>query len=217
MPSPFPGIDPYLEACGFEGDFQIPFLVYCKEMIYESISEDYGAFIEHREMPMDPTYFEPVPDRFLEIEFRSSDAIVTTIELLDPANRNSERREWFLAWRKRQRAQKVNLVEIDLFRSGEIASRSESAAYGDYFAAITRANSEHAGAVFAWSIRDPLPKIPIPLHGNEEELLLDLNALYQRIYERSYVGLRMKYTADPPSFLRPEDQEWARGIVAKPA
>lgn len=215
MPSPFPGVDPYLEACGFEGDFQIPFLVYCKELLYESLPEDYGAFIQYREMPMDPTFFEPEPDRFLEIEF--GDAIVTTIELLDPANRNSERREWFLAWRKRQRDRKVNLVEIDLFRSGEIASHLKSTADAKYFAAITRANSDHPGGVFAWSIRDTLPTIPIPLHGNDVDLLLDLNRLYQRIYEGSYVGLRMKYTADPPSFLRPEDQEWAKSIVAKPA
>src|SRR3954468_21822800 len=43
MPSPFPGIDPYLEAQGFWGDFHPSFATYCRDSLNERLPEGYVA------------------------------------------------------------------------------------------------------------------------------------------------------------------------------
>ena len=48
MPSPFPGMDPYLESQGYWQDFHTSFLTYLPPSPYRGLARHYGAFIEER-------------------------------------------------------------------------------------------------------------------------------------------------------------------------
>lgn len=46
MPSPFPGVDPYIEAQGLWPDFHTEFLSNCRNSLNEVLPENYAALIE---------------------------------------------------------------------------------------------------------------------------------------------------------------------------
>src|SRR4051794_1716822 len=48
MPSPFPGMDPYLESQGFWQDFHTSLITYCREALNAALPEHYAALIEER-------------------------------------------------------------------------------------------------------------------------------------------------------------------------
>lgn len=48
MPSPFPGMDPYLESSGVWPDFHSAFMVYCRDFLNDNLPDHYSAFIEER-------------------------------------------------------------------------------------------------------------------------------------------------------------------------
>jgi hypothetical protein len=48
MPSPFPGVDPYVESHGYWPDFHKSFMVYCSDAINEHLPDDYYARIDER-------------------------------------------------------------------------------------------------------------------------------------------------------------------------
>ena len=149
MPSPFPGMDPYLEKRSLWPDFHASFLAYVRELLQPQIRPKYNARIEERihliQPPQDyypdvsivrrplrerPTAAvdEPYLIQALESEFREpyveivylpTGEVVTTIELLSPINKTGADRE-----RYRQKQQQIlntetSLVEIDLLRAGQ--------------------------------------------------------------------------------------------------
>ena len=48
MPSPLPGMDPFLESQGFWQDFHTSLLTYCRELVNDSLPVHYAALIEER-------------------------------------------------------------------------------------------------------------------------------------------------------------------------
>ena len=48
MPSPFPGMDPFLESQGFWQDFHTSLLTYCRESLNTSLPGHYAALMEER-------------------------------------------------------------------------------------------------------------------------------------------------------------------------
>ena len=59
----------------------------------------------------------------------------------------------------------VNLVELDLLVGGRRLPMKKPMPSGDYYALVARAQRRPDCDVYAWSIRQPLPTIPIPLKG----------------------------------------------------
>lgn len=48
MPSPFPGMDPFLESQGFWQDFHTSLIAYCRESLNSALPAHYAALIEER-------------------------------------------------------------------------------------------------------------------------------------------------------------------------
>lgn len=63
------------------------------------------------------------------------------------------------------------------------------------------------------TIRDPLPRVGVPLRPGEPEVLLDLPALLARAYENSAYEELLDYSRDPdPPFGEP-DATWVREVA----
>src|SRR5688500_10610589 len=103
-------------------------------------------------------------ETFLVIRERETMEIVTVIETLSPANKraSSDGREQYLAKREEILRSRTNLVEIDLLRGGKRLP-AQGMPTGDYYALVSRGHKRPRTDVYAWSIRQPLPEIPIPL------------------------------------------------------
>jgi hypothetical protein len=165
---------------------------------------------------------ESVVERFLEIvDAGSGDKVITVIEFLSPSNkRPGEGQEAYLAKRKEYRAAQVNIVEIDLTRSGSRhgllpVRRIPRARRGfTYLASIRRAARPNELEAYPIPLQARLPAIPIPLRSTDPEIRLDLQAVIDLAYEEGHYDM-LDYTRplEPP--LTPGEQEFVQRVLVE--
>jgi hypothetical protein len=149
---------------------------------------------------------EPATETFIEIiDAESGGRVVTVIEFLSQANKHpGDGQEKYLQKQQEMRAGKVNLVEIDLLRSGQRvfmapAHRIPRARQTPYQACVWRACKPETWEHFAFPLDRPLPAIRIPLREQDDDVLLHLQPLIDECYENGrYQTLDYRQPLDPP-------------------
>lgn len=147
---------------------------------------------------------------------------VTGIELLSPWNKQPDvlARDRYLEKRASALHGGLHWVEIDLLRGGVRppvrVNTGKATDYCSYVAQATPTGWNHL--IYAWSLRDSLPVLPIPLLGNDQARV-DLDACFAIAYERIAAEDEVDYTSDPPPpRLSKSDSAWmdqllrARGL-----
>ena len=153
-----------------------------------------------------PSY-EEVSLAFIQIRAMPGREVITGIELLSPANKGSDRGEYI-----RKRAQLiragVNLVEVDLLLGGRPPDVMRPLPDGDFHALVTRSAEPERCDAYGWSIRDRLPRLPVPLRPGEPEAVLDLAAAYRMTYDGGPYSLLLPYDHPLRGSLSPADAAW---------
>lgn len=109
-------------------------------------------------------------------------------------------------------ASQTHLVEIDLRRGGERPSLPPLPAC-DYYVFISRYEDRPRIGFWPIALRDPLPRIPVPLSEPDPPVDLDLQQLLQKTFESADYGKTIYFEApDPP--LAGDDVAWARQFVS---
>jgi hypothetical protein len=165
--------------------------------------------------------FEEIREGYLEIRDTRSHQVVTAIEILSPTNKAAgEGRMEYERKRNRVLKSQTNLVEIDLLRGG-VPMAMEPVPQSDYRIVVSAAWERPTGRLFRFSLRDPIPEVPVPLREGEQEARLSLAALLTEIYDRARYDLSVDYHQPPPEpSLSREDDIWvdellrARGLQA---
>src|SRR5271169_6101629 len=85
--------------------------------------------------------------------------------------------------------QPVHLVEIDLLLRGLRVPMGAPLPPGDDFALVSRSQRRHNSDVYAWSVRRPLPAIPISLAQPDPDISVDLALVVGRAYDQGRYGL----------------------------
>lgn len=156
---------------------------------------------------------EEVIERYLTIQETATAEVVTFIELLSPTNKVAPAgREQYERKRQEILTSRTNLVEIDLLRIGEPLPM-QAAASSDYRVIVSRADYRPNTDAYLFSVRDPLPDVPIPLRPNDPEPLLPLNDALHTLYDEAGFDLAIDYTAPPEPPLSPVDAEWAKMLL----
>jgi hypothetical protein len=151
---------------------------------------------------------------YLEIRDRRNRQLITVIELLSPANKQSgPDRDQYLAKRWRFIASTVNFVEINLLRGGEKMPFVDLPA-DSLYAMVKRSERWPHGGVWPISLRDPLPVIPVPLRAPDPDAKIALQEIVNRVYEAAgYRDYIYDGTPNPP--LSPEDEAWAETYLSR--
>lgn len=217
MPSPFPGMDPYLESPAFWPDFHRTFLVYLCDAILALLPDGYDVRIHERTATEEP---EPVAighmvrgphrERFAKIVQGPDRALVTVLELLSPSNKVGAGAAAYRANRQGLLLEGINLVEIDLLLRGRRLPPSRPLPPGDYYALILRSGRRPDCEVYAWTIRQPLPTLPIPLRAPGPDIPIELGAAFATAYERARYAKSLAYGEPAPAPVRDEDRDWVR-------
>ena len=255
MPSPFPGMDPYLEDPAFWPDFHDAFIVYWRDALNERLPENYEARVNERtriiDLSADPVggllprpdvaihrgtetqtvykepagvatlepvtipqvFFEESRETYLEIRRRPERTVVTVLELLSPSNKSGTDRVLYLDKRNALMHQDVHVVELDLLLGGRRIPMQRPLPPGDYYMFVSHCERRRDCDVYAWSVRQPLPTLPIPLRSPDPAVLIDLGAVFTTAYDRGRYARSLAYAGPPPADLREVDQEWAAGLV----
>jgi hypothetical protein len=207
MPSPFPGMNPFLEQNDVWEDFHHDFISRAREMLSGQVGPNYYVKVEVR------LYLR---HSSLEIRDRRNRRAVTVIELLSPTNKTpGPDRDDYLRKRNVLLIERIHFVEIDLRRGGERPG-PPTLPPCDYYALVSRYEDRPKLGVWPLSLRDRLPVIPIPLTAPDPDVLLDLQAVLDRAYDAADYG---KYiygeTPEPP--LTEEHLAWAQKYLPPPS
>ncbi len=121
MPSPFPGMDPYLEDPAFWPDFHDRFIVYWRDAINEALPENYEARVNERTKVIDLDTGDdawPRPDVTIHrggeaTQARGNTAVLTTLEPVTiPLTYFEEVRETYIEIRRRPDRTVVAVLEL---------------------------------------------------------------------------------------------------------
>jgi hypothetical protein len=152
---------------------------------------------------------EEVKERWIEIRRRPDWAPVTIIELLSPTNKSGQGHTDYLYKRVSLITRTIHLLELDLLIAGRRLPMGRPLR-GIYHALVSRAEERPIAEVFSWSIRDPLPTIPVPLMAPDPDISLDLAAVFGAVYRRGQYERSIDYQAPLELPLAPKDRGWAQ-------
>ncbi len=262
MPSPFPGMDPFLEGPEWEdfhtrfntaiADYLTPrveprYLVRIERRIYvehttddrppvrrvdvavlvaEETAQAYVPSVSSGVVTAAPVacilpMAEEMRETYLVIRLQDTQEIVTVLETLSPSNKRpgGDGRREYLRKREEIVESRVHLVELDLLRGGRRMPTTTQLPPADYYAIVSRSHWRPRADAYAWTVRDPLPTILVPVKKADPEVMLDLQAVFTTVYDRARYDLSLDYAAslDPP--LSEADRQWLqqrRANVASP-
>ena len=149
------------------------------------------------------------------LDVSSGERVVTAIEVLSPTNKLTiaGREEY----RRKQRDYlnaNVNLVEIDLLRSGQhvLAAALEFIPEERRRTYMMSVRSRTRTSLFGASLREPLPIIPIPLRPRDRDVALNIQQTIDLVYDRGRYA-KLRYQTDPVPAFSPEEAAWVDDLL----
>lgn len=201
MPSPFPGMDPYIEDPESWPDFHNDLASEIRAELNKTIQPNYFARCK---------VSLEVPLRLHHVEIRraSTKGLVTVIEILSPVNKRPSHGAYHDYQRNRRDLLRstVHLLEIDLLRAGERPPLEEPVPVAPYYVMLSREGYRPIVDVWPIQLAEPLPVIPVPLQEPDLDVPLDLGAIVSSVYERGAYASQVDYRQPPPSPVLPEEE-----------
>jgi hypothetical protein len=159
-------------------------------------------------------------ERSVHIVATTGGRVVTAIEFLSPANKvGAVGRDEFRRKQDDFLAAGVNLVEVDLIRSGRHAmaydpDRLPAAPSEAYAVCVVRGWKPRLAEVYPLPLRKRLPTIRVPLRKTDGDVPLSLQALIGAAYENGGYD-SLDDTRPPIPDLDPDDAAWADALLKK--
>jgi hypothetical protein len=162
-----------------------PFLTRIRERRYaaESTLSPPGVGVERRE-------------EYIEICGKNDGPLVTLVDMVSPANKTTGAgRLAYLHTRRQAQAWKANWAEIDLVLPGQPTTDypREELPDWDYAVTITRITQPGNYEIYPTTLDKELPRIRLPLTATDQDLVLDLQRLVERVYEQGEFAARIGY------------------------
>ncbi|MCX6031331.1 MAG: DUF4058 family protein [Chloroflexi bacterium] len=268
MPSPFPGMDPYLETPRRWTDVHQRLITYAADALQPCVRPRYHArmgervYILYPPRAIAPDVFligRPQPDvggrrarepavtyavsgvaadmlaeadvpvllRLPPVEVREpfvevihgDGEVVTVIEVLSPANK--EPGEGHRQYRRKQEQllnSPVHLVEIDLLSTGlpTIAIPPAERLFlppHRYLVSVRRGPDPDNFEVYPIPLQRRLPRIRVPLRAPDPDVVLDLQAVFERCYDNGGYADLVDYRQPPPVELSAEETAWIDDLL----
>jgi len=186
MPSPFPGMDPYLE-----GD------------LWQEFHDTLAHKIRNQLLPQ------------LQPKYVAQRRLVTVIEILSPVNKWGDGARESVPRRRDLLATNTHLLEIDLLRRGGRLPFAEPLPPAPYYAFLSRFDRRPVTEVWAIALRQSLPSLPVPLLPPDEDVVLDLQTAVNACFDLVGYERLLDYDQPPPlPPFAADDVAWINGRVA---
>ena len=173
--------------------------------------------IEPVTVPLVPPEVEEIAvHRWIEIRRRPDRVLVALIELLSPSNKAEPGFSEYARKRQELIGQPIHLVELDFLIDGLRPPMAGPLPPGDFYAFVSRADRRLDCDVYAWSIRQPIPPIPLPLDPPDPDLPLGSGrGLCDDLRERLLPSQDPATTSPLGLPLSPDDLAWAEATARR--
>jgi len=154
-----------------------------------------------------------VREPFVEVVHNDGE-VVTVIEVLSPANKESG--EGHRQYERKQEQllnSPVHLIEIDLLSAGlpTIAippTERRSLPQHRYLVSVRRGPEPDSLEAYPIPLQRRLPRIRVPLRAPDPDVVLDVQAVFNRCYDNGAYAELINYRQPPPVLLSPEETAW---------
>jgi Protein of unknown function (DUF4058) len=213
MPSPFIGMDPYLEEPQHWATFQNHFVSSLYQVLLPGLVDRYRARVGVRNYTVEFPLFtsvirEPHEEQYIEIRERTDGRIVTLINIVSPTNKTTQvGREAYLATRKLIESQRASAVEIDLITHGlpMLDLSRDSLPEHDYTVIVNRSMAPSKYEIYAVTVQKRLPKFKLPLALDDRDAMLDLQDVFRRAYDTANFAKTVDYRKELPGEVKLSD------------
>ena len=223
MPSPLPGMDPYLEDPGRFPVFRKHLIASLYQLLLPGLVDRYRARVHSRQYESELVLFTSVQkfqhdEEFIEIRSRIDGRLVTLVDIVSIANRTTATgRDAYLATRAVAHSEKASILELDLVTQGRpplAFNRADLPAH-HYLAIVSRANNATTHECFPANLRRRLPKIRLPLAADDRDTVIDLQVVFARAFEQSQLEKCIDYREPlpPDVVLSADDREWVEALA----
>lgn len=211
MTPPFPGMDPFLEGEYFNS-FHGHLLNEIKRVLTRPLMPDYtiafatDCFLENEE-----------EKTIQKIQIRSikNEKLITEIHILTLEIKSNPSRNIYLNKIKNLQTNNIHILEIDLLRQGQRTLDNPVVNEAHYNVKLLRAKYKEP-QVWAFTMKDPLPVVPVPLVFPHSDAVLDLRKAIEKVYEMGRYQYLLKYEETPPvPEFSEDDGKWLQKRLNK--
>jgi hypothetical protein len=216
MPSPFPGMDPYLEDEQLWPVFQHQLVASLYQVLLPGLVDRYRARIHQRTFVTEEPLFTSIirqerTEEFIEVRQRTDGRLVTLVDVASPINKTlSQGRAAYHETRRVARAQNANVVEIDLSLQGKplLDYSRDGLPEWDYAVTVTRCTQPERYEIYTATLPKRLPRFKVPLAPDDRDTVLDLQATFARAFDQGNFAARIDYTRDPGGRMTDSHRRW---------
>lgn len=221
MPSPFPGMDPYLEDARLWPAFHAQLVACLYQLLLPTVADRYRVRVAPRHYSTEMALFTSVvreehSEDTIEIRQRGDSRLVTLVDVVSPANKSIPGgRSAYLNTRSNAKEMGANLVEIDLVLQGEptLDYSRDGLPEWDYAVTVTRSTQPERYEIYTATIQKRLPKFRLPLATDDRDAVVDLQAAFARCYDQNNYENQVDYSRDPATKIGDADAKWLRDLL----
>jgi Protein of unknown function (DUF4058) len=194
MPSPFPGMNPFLELPSLCPSVHKRLIVAIADGLNPQLRPHYRVEIEER-------IYQDGEERLL---VGIPDNVITQ------SNTTTQPRTEFSAAVGTIEPVTIHLVEVDLLRCAQPLPMNSTLSSA-YRILISRSEQRPQATLYAFGLRDRIPTVAIPLATELDtpEPSIDLQALLHQTYDRGSHDLAIDYQSQLIPKFTQEDETWA--------
>lgn len=216
MPSPFAGMDPYLEDDKLWPGFQQQLVHSLYQTLLPGLMDRYRARVCQRVYVTEQALFTSVvreehQESLVEVRQRADGRLVTIVDIVSPVNKTtSQGRAAYLEKRREGQTCHASLVEIDLVLQGAplLDYSREGLPDWDYAVTVTRSSKPDQYEIYTATIEKPLPRFRLPLAPDDRDTVVDLQAAFNRAFEQGGFLDKINYQKDPVTKLDDADRAY---------
>jgi hypothetical protein len=221
MPSPFPGMDPYLEDAKLWPAFHHQLITCLYQALLPGLVDRYRAHVGQRHYSTEQPLFTSIiqewhHEEYIEIlQRKDGGRLVTLVDVVSPTNRATETgRQHYLNKRREAQGLGANLVELDLVLQGRpmLDYSRENLPDCDYAVMVTRGTRPDRHKIWPTTLQKGLSAFELPLAA-DDHLKVDLRSLFARSYDLGGFASSIDYTRDPPTAMSEDDRRWLDDLL----
>ena len=216
MPSPFPGMDPYLEDESIWPQFQHQLVASLYQILLPGLVDRYRAHIQQRTYVTEEPLFTSIirherHEEFIEVRQRTDGRLIALIDVASPINKTlPQGRAAYLESRKHARSQSASIVEIDLSLQGTplLDYSRDGLPEWDFAVTVTRSSQPERYEIYTSTLAKRLPRFKVPFAADDRDTVLDLQATFARAFDHGNFTSRIDYSRDPSVRMTDVHSEW---------